>query len=400
MKISSKLFILIILITSKNIFSQNPQLIQLDQCIQQLEQLSKYGTWDDVSFVSNFEMFLNKGKSIYFTLKKQSVIEGLQERKISLDNFEKVLKSKGKAEVEESKASSKNGLKGLFKSAKGKISKLRGNMMSDLYERVEDDGIGNDFHKNNLSNIKFGDYTYGGNENGLKNSFNINEGFNYYLFLPKAIHNIALDELEKNGEDRWLAKSENQIHFKMYLNGEFIHKWIEVSPSDREVNEKATFIEGICIDKNKNQDVNYAHRTYRYLGKDIIVERLKPGKYNIKLEAYLVNNTINWDGAIKLSEGSFNFNVSEADLVEFKKYRNQLVRVERTIMNGCSHTMIIDKVRGKYSGERKEYKSGITNSVAYDEGDKLYVINPVTGKRKFLMTVEKGTKTINFDCNW
>lgn len=400
MKTVSILSFCLILSFSKMSFAQNPQLIQLDQCIQQLEQLTNYGTWDDASFVSNYELFLHKGKELYANLSKQPAVEGLNERKSSLDNFEKLLNSKGEAEVEETKSTSKNGLGGLLKKAKGKVSKLRGSIMSDLYERVEDDGVGNDFHKNNLKNIKFGDYTYGGSENGLKNAFNINPGFHYYLFLPKAIHNMALDEQENSGDDRWLAKSENQIAFKMYLNNEFLHQWMEITPSDREYNEKATFFQGIAIDKNKNQDVNYAHRLYRCLGKDVIVERLKPGNYSVKLEAYLFNTTVNWEGAKKLSEGTFTFNVTEADLKEFKKYRNQLARVERTIMNGCNHVMIIDKVRGTYSGERKEYKPGITNSVAYDEGDKLYVINPVTGQRKFLITVEKGTKTINFDCNW
>jgi len=400
---SIKVFLTTIFIISiTTMQSQNPLLIQVDQCIQQLEQFTKLGTWDDANFTNNYKMFIERGEALLTNIKKQdSSVEGLDNRQKTLKKYRTLLNSKGKAQVDiaSSTKTSKNGLKGLLNKSKNSVLGLRKKMNPELYNRIEDNGVANQFHKDHVGKIVFGQYSYGKSTSGIGKEFGVNTGFNYYLFLPKAIHNLALDEQETTGDDRWFAKSDNRILFSLYVEDRLIHSWIEISPAAREYNEKSTFFSGRCIDE-KPVDVNYTKGFYHYLGKKFIVWHMQPGTYDAKVEAYLYNNTIQDKHKVKIAEGTFKLKATKAELDKFLDERNKLVIVSRTIQNSCGHSMIIEKVRGKYSGEKITYPPGLRTSGAFDTGDKLYVINPNTGQRKFLMTVTDDTKMIAFGCKW
>ncbi|MFD2563180.1 hypothetical protein [Aquimarina rubra] len=397
-----KLLVIICMFTIPNLsHSQNPYLIQVDQCLQQLEQLSSLGAWEDSNFTNNYQMFIDRGESLIVTLEKNdSATSDLPERKKLLKNFKNLLDTKGKTDVAISSGDDlNNGLNGLLKKGRQSITGLRKKMNPELYNRIEDNGTPNSFHKNNIGTIKFGEYTYGASFSSLKTEFTINNGFNYYLFLSKAIHNLALDQQESTGDDRWFAKSDNRILFSLYVSDRLVHSWIEISPAQRDYDEKSTFFSGECITK-KPIDVNYTSGFYHYLGKKFIVWHMEPGTYNVSVEAYLFNQTIQDEGKVKIAEGTFKLKATKADLEKFLDERNQLEIISRTIQNSCNHNMIIEKVRGKYSGERITYPPGVRTSGAFDTGDKLYVINPTNGKRKFLMEVTDDTQIIAFNCKW
>ncbi|MFP2997982.1 hypothetical protein ABN763_18870 [Spongiivirga sp. MCCC 1A20706] len=253
------------------------------------------------------------------------------------------------------------------------------------FDSHKDNGVPNDIHKKHLGKLMFGSYTYGKGNPNFISKVQMETPFDFHLFLPKSIQNLAVDQAKKNNDKRWLAITDNGLEFHIYANGELTHKWVEIDPNNLEPN---TYYTGNVM---KPEKINFYGSAgfYRYYGQKTIIEKLKAGIHTIKVEVFLFNNTIQDSNKPKVAEGEFELSFSKADWIKLDKERN-IKPQRREYRIACLHAVYF---RTSPNGIKSEYK-GKGSTGSYSKGQKIYVYNPKTGVTTYLKTLSSASDPI------